>query len=88
MKEVVVQRDELPSTLPIFEAITEDSFRDHREALKGRLLSETFKYRDCIFLGMWRMSGQCFYLETNAAPVLLETEDGKLESLKSLHSPI
>ena len=39
------------------EAIAADVFCDHRETLKGRLVWQTFKYCDCVFLGMSRMSG-------------------------------
>jgi xanthine dehydrogenase/oxidase len=85
VKAVKVQYEDLPHILTIDEAIEQKSFFEYgRDLRKGAglrsAMREAFKDCDRIFEGVTRMGGQeHFYLETNAAMVIPNAEDGAVE---------
>jgi xanthine dehydrogenase/oxidase len=84
-KLVKIEYEDLPIILTIDEAIEAESFYQHGRMLKKGIakdgsIEDAFNQCDRIVEGVTRMGGQeHFYLETNAALVIPQAEDGNME---------
>ncbi|RVX70089.1 hypothetical protein B0A52_06261 [Exophiala mesophila] len=84
-KLVRVVYEDLPTILTIDEAIAANSFFPHGRQLRigaaiNDNMEDVFAKCDRVFEGTVRMGGQeHFYLETNAAMAVPQTEDGSME---------